>query len=671
MKKRIISLLMAVAVMLSVAIGSVHTVSAVSAMETSEACVEMIKQEEGFVQYPVWDYAQYSVGYGTKCPDELLAHYSAHGITYEEADVLLRQYLDRFEEDINVDLIDKFGLTLSQNQFDALIMFSYNCGTGWIYNDSDNLRRAVISGATGNEVIDRFTRWCNAGGQIKVFLIKRRLAEANLYLNAVYSRKVPDNFGYVLYDANGGVSNPNVQGYSIDLTAGIIPTPTYAGYEFAGWYTAREGGTQVTVLDASTRNTRLYARWKDAQGNELVDDPNTLRVTVSCNGVNLREGPTTSSKVIGMAYTGDVFYITEIAQADGYTWGKYSNGWICLDLTDYVPSDNTPTQPETSTQPEISTQPESTTVMGTVKVSDCLRIRSGSSTGHDVVGYLNNGARVQILEQKIVGAMTWGRIDKGWISMDYVVLDAAQQTPAPTTPTEPAPTEPAPTEPAPTEPAPTEPPAPPVSQPTSWTGTVRVNDCLRVRSGPGTSYAVAGYLYPNQRITVTEKQTVGATTWGKTDKGWVSLDYVVLDSTDSNTQTQTVWGTINVNQFLRIRRGPSTSYAIAGYLGPKDRVQILEQQSVGGTTWGRIEQGWISLDYVILDGAASSAPQPAVQTKTVVADCLRVRSDAGTGHSIVGYLYNGAKVEILQTTVVGNTTWGKIKNGWISLDYVR
>ncbi len=660
MKKRIISLLLAAALTLSIAIGGVHTVSAASALETSEACVEMIKQEEGFIAYPVWDYAQYSIGYGTKCPDELFDHYSAHGISYEEADALLRQFLDRFEEDINVDLIDKFGLTLSQHQFDALIMFSYNCGTGWIYNDSDNLRRAIISGATGNEVIDRFTRWCNAGGQIKVFLIKRRLAEANLYLNAVYSRQVPDNFGYVLYDANGGTSNPNVQGYSIDLTASIIPVPTYAGYEFAGWYTAREGGTQVTVLDASTRNTRLYARWKDAQGNELVDDPNTLRVTVSCNGVNLREGPTTSSKVIGMAYTGDVFYITEIAQADGYTWGKYSNGWICLDLTDYVPSDNTPTQPETPPQPETPSQPENAAVMGTVKVSDCLRIRSGSSTGHDVVGYLYNGARVQILEQKIVGYMTWGRIDKGWISMDYVVLDAQQQAPEPSAP--------APTEPAPTEPAPTE-PAPPVSQPTASTGTVRVNDCLRVRSGPGTTYAVAGYLYPNQRVTITEKQTVGNTVWGKTDKGWVSLDYVVMDTTGGSS-AQTVWGTVNVNEFLRIRRGPSTSYAVAGYLGPKDRVQILEQQSVGSTTWGRIDKGWISLDYVILDGAAS-APQPTVQTKTVIADCLRVRSDAGTGHSIVGYLYTGAKVEILQTAVVGNTTWGRIKTGWISLDYVR
>ncbi len=667
MKKRIISLLLAVTLLLGVVVSGVHTVDAASAFDTSEACIEMIKAEEGFVQYPYWDYAQYTIGYGTKCPDDLFDYYSANGITVEEAENLLRQFLDRFEEDINVDLIDKFGLNLTQNQFDALIMFSYNCGTGWIYNDSDNLRRAVISGATGNEIIDRFTRWCNAGGQIKIFLIERRLAEANLYLNAVYSRKVPQNFGYVLYDANGGTSSPNVQGYSIDLTAAIIPTPTYAGYQFAGWYTAREGGTQVTVLDASTRNSRLYARWKDAQGNDLIDDPNTLRVTVSCNGVNLRQGPTTSSAVIGMAYAGDVFYISETAQADGYTWGKYNGGWICLDLTDYKPSTEAPTQPTEPQQPEVQ-QPQTSAVMGTVKVSDTLRIRSGPSTGYAVAGYLYNGNRVQILEQKQVGATVWGRIDRGWISLDYVVLDAGAQ-PAPPQQPEQQPTEPQPTEPQPTQPTEPQPSAP---QPTSWTGTVRVNDCLRVRSGAGTSYSITGYLYPNARVTITEKQTVGNSVWGKTDKGWISLDYVVLDG-ESSTQTQSVAGTVNVNEFLRIRSGPSTSYAVAGYLGPKDRVQILEQKQVGATVWGRIDRGWISLDYVILDGSNNSSSNSTQSTasKTVIADCLRVRSAAGTNNTIVGYLYTGAKVEILETTTVGATPWGRIKNGWISLDYVK
>ena len=691
MKKRITGLLLAVVILMSIIPAGVITASAASALNTSDECIKILKAEEGFVKYPYWDYAQYSIGYGTRCPDDKLDEYSKNGITEEEAEALLRVYLDAFEEDVNQDLIDKFGLTLSQNQFDALIMFSYNCGTGWIYNDNDNLRKAIINGATGNELIDRFSRWCNAGGQIKTFLLKRRLCEANMYLNGEYSRTVPENFGYVLYDANGGTTSPNVQGYNTDLTASIIPVPTYEGYNFAGWYTSKVGGTQVTILDASVRNTRIYAHWVDAEGNDPnADDGEGILTTVMYDDVNLREGPSTSHKVIGTANKGDQFRITETATGSGYTWGKYSGGWICLDLTNYdsVKDDQAqdpettpdapeeeeqPTTPETKpTTPEKEETPEKDEpVKGTVKVSDCLRIRSGAGTGYSVTGYLYNGNKVTILEQKVVGHMQWGKIDKGWISMDYVVLDktstgsstgssssgnSSNSSSGSTT---------------------TKPDSSTNTQaPTQWTGVVKVSDCLRVRSGAGTSNKITGYYYPNDKVVITEKKTVSGTEWGKTSKGWICLDYVTITGTSGgSTATTSEMGTVNVNEFLRIRSGAGTSYSIAGYLKPKDRVEILEKKTVGGTVWGRISKGWISLDYVILDktttsGSTGSQTTQTV-TKTVTADCLRIRSAAGTNNSIVGYLYEGAKVQILETTKVGNTPWGRTSKGWISMDYVK
>ncbi len=687
MKKRITSLFMAVVILISVVSVGTLNVAAASSFNTSNACIEIIKAEEGFVKYPMWDYAQYSVGYGTKCPDDKLEEYSKNGITEAEAEALLRKFLDEFEEDINEDLIDKFGLKLSQNQFDALVMFSYNCGTGWIYNDSDNLRKAVINGATGNELIDRFARWCNAGGQIKTFLLRRRLCEANMYLNNVYSRTVPDNFGYVLYDANGGVASPNVQGYDANLTSAIIPVPTYSGYEFVGWYTAKVGGNQVTVLDASVRNSRLYARWKDANGNDpnADDGKEGVWITVTYDDVNLREGPGTTYKVIGTANKGEQFKITETKTGGGYTWGKYAGGWICLDLTNYDEVKNqtgtTPpqTKPEDTVQPEKPAEPVNVT--GTVKVSDCLCVRSGPGTGYAVTGYLYNGNKVVITEQKIVGHMTWGKIATGWISMSYVVLDKTETVPE----TKPEETTPPATQPE-TKPEETTPPATqpetkpeqnPVT-PTTWTGTIKVNDCLRVRSGAGTSYAIVGYLYPNDKVTISEKKKVGSTEWGKTAKGWISMDYVVINTTSGGsdntggTTPKPVSGTVKVNDYLRIRSGPGTTYSVAGYLSPKARVEILEQKTVGGVVWGRISKGWISMDYVVLDTQSSgSQGQTSVTTKTVTADCLRIRSDAGTSNAIVGYLYRGAKVQILSTKKVGNTQWGKTSKGWISMDYVK
>ncbi len=662
LKKRIICLLLsAVLVMSMIAISA----SAESGLSFSADALKILKAEEGFSSKPYWDYAQWTVGYGTKCPDDKVEYYTQNGITEAEAEALLHTYIARFQSEVE-KFIAKTGVTLNQNQFDALVLFSFNCGSAWTYDSNGGLYNAIASGATGNTLIDAFTRWCNAGGQIRTFLLRRRLCEANMYLNGVYSQTIPDHYGYVLYDPCGGTVSPNVQGYDANLTSAVSPKPAYSGYTFQGWYTARVGGQQVTVLDASVRNGRLYAHWLDGAGKDPAQDTTGgVTVTVTANGVNIRQGPGTNYKATGTANTGEQLVITETATGTGYTWGKFYGGWICLDYTNY--DDVSKPEPETPTIPESSGKRT-----GTVKVNDQLRVRSGPSTGYGVVGYLKNGARVEILEQKIAGAMVWGKISNGWISLDYVVLDpVAEQTPPAT---EPPATEPPATEPPATEPPATE-PQKPVQQ--SWTGTVKVNDLLRVRSGPSTSTKVVDYLSPNERVTITEQTSSGSMTWGKTAKGWISMDYVVLDkqgdSGSSGGTSQKVIGTVKVNDYLRVRTGPGTSYAIAGYLSPNTKVEITEQKTVGGTVWGKTDKGWISLDYVVLDqqntGSSGGTSQPVA--KTVTADCLRVRSEAGTSNKIVGYLYEGAKVQILETTQVNGVTWGRISKGWISMDYVK
>lgn len=662
MTRRIICLFLAV--VLAMSMGAISA-SAESGLSFSAEGLRVLKEEEGFSSKPYWDYAQWTVGYGTKCPDDKVEYYTQNGITEAEAEALLQTYIARFQSEIE-KFIAKTGITLNQNQFDALILFTFNCGSAWTYDSNGGLYNAIASGATGNTLIDAFTRWCNAGGQIKTFLLRRRLCEANMYLNGVYSRTVPENFGYVLFDPCGGTVSPNVQGFDANLTSAVIPKPTYSGYTFQGWYTARVGGRQVTVLDASVRNGRLYAHWVDGAGKDPAQDTTGgVTVTVTANDVNVRQGPGTNYKAVGTANKGEQLVITETATGTGYTWGKFYGGWICLDYTTYSEA----SKPESET-PETPSVPENAGKRtGTVKVNDQLRVRSGPSTGYEVVGYLKNGARVEILEQKIAGSMVWGKISNGWISLDYVVLDpVADQTP-PTT-------EPPATEPPATEPPATEPEKP---QPQNWTGTVKVNDLLRVRSGPGTSYSVVGYLSPNERVTITEQSASGSMTWGKTAKGWVSMDYIVLDQqsgsgSSGSTAPQKLTGTVKVNDYLRVRTGPGTSYAIAGYLSPNAKVEITEQKTVGGAVWGKTAKGWISLDYVVLDqqstgSTGGSASQPV--TKTVTADCLRVRSAAGTSNKIVGYLYEGAKVQILETTVVNGTTWGRTSKGWISMDYVK
>ena len=157
--KRITSFLLAVMMLAGMVLAAAPTVYAVSEMRVTDEMVNFLKCEEGFSAKPYWDYGQYTIGYGTKCPDDMLEEYQENGITEEEAEVLLRNYLNETENAINQRFIDAYNVSLTQSQFDALVSFTYNCGTSWISETTGTFHNAIKSGATGSELIRAFSLW--------------------------------------------------------------------------------------------------------------------------------------------------------------------------------------------------------------------------------------------------------------------------------------------------------------------------------------------------------------------------------------------------------------------------------------------------------------------------------------------------------------------------------
>ena len=672
--KRIISLLLSVVLLVGLVTVGAVPVSAESTFTASEELIEMLKAMEGFDLYPRWDYMQWTVGYGTACPSEDLERYRANGITEEEADALLRDKLESFGKSVN-SFNDKYSLGFTQNQFDAILLFTYNMGHAWMFQNG-TFRQSLIDGDTGNDLMFTICKWSHAGGQILVPLIKRRLIEYNMFVNGVYSRTVPDNYCYVIYEMNGGTGETDVQGYDSSVTDTPRVTPTKDGYTFAGWYTANVGGTKVEVLDASVKNMTLYARWvvgddvvvEDQPAEEETEAMDPVTVTVTASDVNIRSGAGTNYSILGQASKGQQLTITEVQAGSGYTWGKFDGGWIALMYTNYqevmaqppVTTEPDVTEPEATeppatepeaTEPEATepeaTEPESNGVTVTVTATD-VNVRTGPGTNYSIVTQADKGDQLVITETASGSGYTWGKFDGGWIALTYTNYSTVGNQNSGST--------------------------------ASVMGTVTGSD-LNIRSGAGTNYSILGQMQKGDRVEILEQKTVGSMVWGKTEKGWISLTYVKLDSTtteetpkqeETTTPAQTQMGTVVVDEFLRIRGGAGTGYSVVGYLGPNDRVEILETKTSGSITWGRISSGWISMDYVVLDGAdtTTDTTPSTTQTKTITADCLRVRSGAGLSNTIVGYLYYGTKVEILETKTVDGMTWGRISTGWISMDYV-
>lgn len=857
MRKRLFTYILAAALLLTlIPFGAVRA-EAASDFVASAELVEVIKKWEGFCAKPVWDYGQWSVGYGTRAPDEHLARYRAEGISEEEATQLLMGYMESMGKSVN-SFIDKFGLNATQGQFDAMVSLTYNCGSRWMLETS-TLRTSIIDGWTGNDFVFAWGQWSTAGGVTLPGLVRRRLAEANMFLNGQYSSTPPSDFCYTYFNANGGTGDVVTQAFVAGDPVDIRATATYEGCVFQGWYTDPTGGDKIEKLDSSLTGYTLYAHWGAGEGadqpqdtpaqtitgtpvnyskqvvsatlnaftqpvkgamvvdafiqHDIVDivaeytdasgikwgkvknvgwinltytqDPSDdtqqdgVTIKVIGNDVNIRRGPGTTYASVGRVNAGTELVITQTKTGGGYTWGRCSKGWIALKFTNYDDAVN-----DNIDQDNSNTETTPAKQMGTVRVDDFLRIRTQPGVANAVVGVLTGGTRVEILEQKAVGGMIWGRIDKGWISLDYVVLDKAQtQQPEETKPEETTPpTTTAPEETKPTEPPKQETPAvtgkvkltsgrlnvrsgpstgysvvssyangtavtileqktvgtvtwgrtdkgwisldyvkldtaqtekpeetqpeettPPTTTPeettpeekpeekptqaTSETGTVSLTSgCLRVRSGPGTGYSIVDNLYNGAKVTITERKTVGTSQWGKTAKGWVCLDYVKFGSTNTgNTTTgnqnnntgsdsstsENLTGSVNVSDFLRVRSGAGTNYSVVGYYYKNNKVTITEQKTVGGTKWGKTDKGWICLDYVILDGQSAPSTESKGTAGTVTGTGLRIRSGAGTNHAIVGSLTIGDKVTILETTTVGNTKWGRIQKGWVCLDYVK
>lgn len=139
-------------------------------MKTSEEGKALIKKFEGCeleayqCSANVW-----TIGYGhTAGVNE------GDVCTQEDADRMLAEDLEEFEGYVR----EAVNVPLEQNEFDALIAWTYNLGPGSLQS-STMLKR--INESNLDEVPNEMRRWNKSGGQVLDGLVRRREAEALLF----------------------------------------------------------------------------------------------------------------------------------------------------------------------------------------------------------------------------------------------------------------------------------------------------------------------------------------------------------------------------------------------------------------------------------------------------------------------------------------------------------
>lgn len=140
-------------------------------MKTSQIGIDLIRQFEGErLSAYLCPAGIPTIGVGHTGPD---VHMGMR-ITAAQSEALLKQDLAKFET--GVEKLVTHPIT--QDQFDALVSFSFNLGLGALKGSTllKKLNAGDFQGAS-----NEFSKWVNAGGQRLQGLVRRRAAEQMLF----------------------------------------------------------------------------------------------------------------------------------------------------------------------------------------------------------------------------------------------------------------------------------------------------------------------------------------------------------------------------------------------------------------------------------------------------------------------------------------------------------
>jgi len=183
----------------------------------------------------------------------------------------------------------RFNLSFNSNggsEVDAISDIPYKISTGKIdSNDKLTYAEQTVSLPSPERTGYTFNGWQRSG---KTALLKGSVKSSDIGVNAdgeniTLTAQWTANKYTVTFNANGGNVSPPSQMVTYNSTYGTLPEPTRAGYQFNGWYTAADGGSQVKADTkvSITADQTLYAHWTEMYTVSFKSEGGTEYATYS------------------------------------------------------------------------------------------------------------------------------------------------------------------------------------------------------------------------------------------------------------------------------------------------------------------------------------------------------------------------------------------------------
>ncbi len=517
---------------------------------------------------------------------------------------------------------------------------------------------------------DDGNRWCklSAAGDGWVLLKTSGQGGGNTeYTGGKINVTVTVTNAYVNRRANDSASSALTGSYKAGTKLKIVATNAAKT-----WGQVEENGVAVGWV------ALMYTDWSTVYDGSAPSDANNTTpiatATVTYNGyLNARSDPGVDNKIVGGFAKDTTVNVFEIRTVNGHRWGRTSTGWICLTytnvkmLTDKNVSDtgvldyafevtlvSSGSDLPTYAQPTTNSNNSDTIKAGTtgLKITNAA-VADGLIwvKAHWTVKETDKDGKTKVIAKS------------GWATYSNFNL-----------------------------------------VPTKFTV---VSDSLNIRKDAGSGNEFVFKLTKGVEVEVHEIKLVGEEIWGKivgytpttgsgieNYDGWINLasNYVKRSSKiaiDGGTKAAIGTGTVVNADSVRVRITGALYGQVLGSINRGTKVAVLGEKD----GWYMIDydvdnnketDSWIYSQYlevkmgVVESGTGSTGGTGTTQKtdgtgKGIIANTyagVNVRSGAGIANAIVGKILNGTEVTILEVKLVGAAKWGRVKQGWICMDYV-
>ena len=359
-------------------------------------------------------------------------------------------------------------------------------------------------------------------------------------------------------------------------------------YKGSHGYVAKEYVKDVTESNNSNQGT---------QTPEKPSTPETTKKTGIVNvssSLNVREGASTSSKVIG-SLSGNT-KVTIVGEEGAFYKIEYkgSHGYVAKEYVKDVTESNNSNQ---GTQtPEKPSTPETTKKTGIVNVSSSLNVREGASTSSKVIGSLSGNTKVTIVGEEGAFYKIEYKGSHGYVAKEYVkdVTESNNSNQGTQTPEKPS-----------------------TPESTEKTGIVNVSSSLNVREGASTSSKVIGSLSGNTKVTIVGEEGAFYKIEYKGSHGYVAKEYIkdIKDEVvtepekPSNPENSKKTGVVTASKGLNVRKEANTSSQIIGILNSGESVEIIGEENGFYKITYKGQEAYASKNYInIFDGNSNVNP---------------------------------------------------------------